>query len=379
MNFFNLLVFLQKGDKGDFEVPVDSQKSFISSFREPNDDIERGYYQYLCQNVFVPSWKQVCLNVIAALGLIIVIIYYVVKRLFVTKGDVIPVMIENKGMDEVVPEIVKQQYRPSTVGYNEGASLSLSDICFLFKLVNKSPLHPYFVFKAMMNIARYSGMIKKHSPGVMIQFGEFSFSSSILTAFCHLHRIKHIDVMHGEKIFCIKDSFFHYDECYVWSDYYINLFKSQRAYPDQFIVALPPSMVIDIPKFFNKNSFADYKYYLELYNEREIKQIVSSMEFALKGGMTVKYRPHPRYSDVSLLRKYVKDEDIELPREVSILESISSTNNAVGLYTTVMAQAYYSGKNVIIDDMTFKDIYDKCEEYQYAMVKLIPDKLSMHQ
>ena len=379
MNYFKILVFLQKGDRSDFNTPVDGQKLFLSTFKEPLNDFDRGFYQYRCQNYFVPIWKRIVFNIVAAVGFPIVITYYLIKRISVREENNIFAMIENKGMEEVVPSEVRDKYNPLTEGYNEGSSLSFNDVAFLFKLIKRAPLQPFFSFKSMMNVARYSDMIKRHKPKVMIQFGEFSFSSSILTAYCHNHNAKHIDVMHGEKIFCIKDAFFHYDECYVWSDFYINLFQSERAYCDQFIVALPSSMRIDCPKFFKKEYYADYKYYLEVYNEYEIRQIVESMSFAKKQGKTVKYRPHPRYSDVPLLRKYVSEDEIEYPKVVPILESISSSDNVVGLFTTVMAQAYFSGKNVIMDDVTYKKQFDKCGEYHYALVENVKDTLSKYQ
>jgi len=379
MNYFKILVFLQKGDKGDFETPVEEQRTFLNSLPEPHNDIDRGYNQYLCQNFFVAKWKRILFNTVSFPLFPVVVLYYLLKRMFVHKGEHVDAIIENKGMDEVVPEVVKTKYAPVSKYWAEGSSFSLKDICFLIKLCRKSPLQPFFAFKSMMNVARYSDMIKRHSPNVMIQFGEFSFSSSILTSYCHSHGIKHVDIMHGEKIFCIKDAFHHYDECYVWNDFYINLFLSLRAAPEQHIVALPPSMQIMTERHKNTHFYADYKYYLESFSEAEIQSIIASMQFAKIAGKTVKYRPHPRYSDVSLLRKYVGEDEIEYPKEVPILESISNTDNVVGLFTTVLAQAYYSGINVIMDDVTYKELYDNCLTLKYMLVEKVQDTLSKHQ
>ena len=272
--------------------------------------------------------------------------------------------------------IVLNKYNPISEYWAEGSSLCLSDILFIFKLVYCAPLHPFFVFKAMMNIARYSDMIKRHKPKTMIQFGEFSFSSSILTAYCHKKGVRHIDVMHGEKVYCIKDAFFHYDECYVWDDYYVTLFISLRAEASQFRIALPPSIKIECEKYLRSDAYADYKYYLGLYSEDEIKSIVFSMQFAKREGKTVKYRIHPRYSDVNLLKKYVQESEIEYPKDVTILESISNLEYAVGLFTTVLTQAYYSGKKVIMDDMTYKELYAKMGSISYILTSKVKDKLS---
>jgi hypothetical protein len=379
MNYFKILVFLQKGDRGDFDTPVEEQHDFLHTLPEPHNDIDRGYNQYLCQNFFVAKWKRLLFNIVSFPSFPAVALYYLLKRMFVHKGDYVGALIENKGMEEVVPEVVRTKYAPTSKYWAEGASLSINDISFLFKLIRKAPDQPFFAFKSMMNVARYSDMIKRHKPRVMIQFGEFSFSSSILTAYCHSHEIKHIDIMHGEKVYCIKDAFHHYDECYVWSEFYINLFLSLRAAPGQHIVALPPSMQIMTEQHKNVQLYADYKYYLETYSEAQIQSIILSMQFAKNLGNTVKYRPHPRYSDVALLRKYVTEEEIEYPNEVPIVESISNTQNVVGLFTTVLAQAYYSGVNVIMDDMTYKQFYDNCLALKYMLVEKVQDTLSKHQ
>ena len=60
-----------------------------------------------------------------------------------------------------------------------------------------------------------------------------------------------------------------------------------------------------------------------------------------------------RYSDRELVKQIVGKENVEYPEKVSILDSISNMDTAIGLYTTVLNQAYHCGKNVIIDDVTY--------------------------
>ena len=254
-------------------------------------------------------------NVSAALLVPLMVLLNLFKGLFVRQGEPVKAIIEKKGMEEVIPLVVKNNYQPDGRYWNESSSMSLRDIGFFLRLVARSPHHPYFVLKAMMNVVRYSDMIRRHSPSVMIEFGEFSFSSSILTAYCHRYAVKHIDIMHGEKLWFIRDAYFHYDECYVWDEYYANLFRSLKAEPTQFRVALPPSLQIDTNAYLNADAYADYKYYLASFNEEEIKKVVDSMCFAKCKGKSVKFRPHPRYSDIGLLQKYVASSDIENPRE----------------------------------------------------------------
>ena len=362
-----------------FQVSLEDQKSFLNSLGEARNDIDRGFKQYLCQNFFVPKWKVCLFNVAAAFIVPFMVMFYLLKGLFVRKEERMGAIIEKKGMEEVIPVVVKEKYQPDNRYWNESSSMSLKDIGFFLKLVARSPHHPYFVLKAMMNVVRYSDMIRRHSPSVMIEFGEFSFSSSILTAFCHRYGVKHIDIMHGEKLWFIRDAYFHYDECYVWDEYYADLFRSLKAEPRQFRVALPPSLQIDTEAHSSLNAYADYKYYLALYSEEQIAGIVRSMAFAKQEGKTVKYRPHPRYSNLDLLRKYVTEDEIEYPSQVGILESVSNLEYAVGSYTTVLSQAYFSGKKVILDDITYRQQYEDLKKMKYILANNNLDTLSKQQ
>lgn len=370
---------MEKGNKGLFDFPKKEQMDYLNSLGEAEDDITRGYKQYLCQNEFVkPKWKIWVFNVGGAIALPIVLGYFLIKRTFEKKENPIYCLIEKKGMPEVVPIEVREKYHPS-INYRGGTSLGIGDLGFICQLGIKAPHHPYFVFKAMMNVARYSDLIYRYHSQVIIQFGEFSFSSSVLTSYCHKHKVKHIDVMHGEKLYNIRDSFFHYDECYVWSEHYVRLFTSLKAEPTQFRIAIPPSLKIDNEKYKKPECYADYKYYLAICSEDTIKQIVCAMAFAKLEGKTVKYRPHPRYTDVSLLRKYVAEKDIEWPHEVNIQESIANIECAVGSYTTVMVQAYFSGKQVMMDDVAEEKEYKLLCSLNYILSEVKYDKLSNHQ
>lgn len=367
MNYFKILRFLETGNRSVFDFPKEEQVAYLNLLGEAVNDIDRGYKQYLCQNQFVRlRWKIVFFNVVGAVALPFIIIYFLIKRLFAHHVEHKDCLIEKLGMPEVVPQEVQEKYHP-TEDYETGSSLSISDLGFLCRLVARAPLHPYFTFKAMMYVAKYSDLFHRYHPQVMIRFWEFSFCSSVLTAYCHQFNVKHVDVMHGEKLFNIRDSFFHFDECYVWSDHYVELMKSLKAEPTQFIIALPSSMKIDVERYLNPSVYADYKYYLANFSEDQIKSIVDSVRCLKQNGKTIKFRPHPAYSDLNLLRKYVDESEIEYPQKVSIFESVSNLDYAVGSYSTVLIQAYYSGKGVVLDDVTYKERYEQLKSLCYLL------------
>jgi len=366
MNIFKITYFLQKGDKSLFSYPIEEEYAYMDSLGDPKNDIDRSYKQYLCQRFFMPMWKRPLLSVVSLFVAPFCTVYLLLKGFFIKFSSHSETIIEDKGMNEVIPDSLKRNYSLDSSAWHSGMGLSWRDVNYVFAhLIGW--YDPYFILKSIVKIASYSAMITRHSPLSIIVNGEYSFCSSLLTDYCHSRNVEHINVMHGEKLRFIRDSFFHFDRCFVWDQYYVNLFIRQKAEPTQFVVSIPESLNINISEHYKPSAFANYKYYLALYTEDELKSIVASMAFSEGEGKTVKYRPHPRYSDMILLKKYVPEDLIEMPSEVSIIDSVANLDSAIGSYTTVLLQAHLSGKNVLLDDVTYKERYGRLVEYGYIL------------
>lgn len=363
------LRFLLRGNRTYFDVTSSQQRAFLYSLPEPKDDFERSFFQYKCQNYFAPKWKPIVLNFIAIIAFFPLLLFYIVKSLFVRNISESDAISDLYGMKEVIPADLQNRYKISFFGKAPTGMLRVSDIPFVLSIfVNFFP-DCYFSLKAMAKVSQYSELIRRYKPSCIIAHHEYSFSSSILTTYCNRRQVRHVNVMHGEKLFNIVDSFFHFNECYVWDEHYRSLFVDLRAEPSQFVVAIPQSLTIDIEKYYNPSSWADYKYYLAEFTEDEIKSIVDSMAFAKRQGKTVKYRFHPRYYNQDILYKYVLPTEVENPREVSIQESIASCDYTVSSYSTVLFQAYCSGKQVVLDDVTYRYQFERLEDLRYVLIK----------
>ncbi len=378
MTVFKLLNLLQKGNKGCFDISAEQQLAYVKSFAEPKDDIDRSYKQFLCQEYFVPSWKRSLWWWVSLFSIPFALVALWIKGSSIHFVKEIDTIAEDKGMDEIIPAVLTDKYVISHEGWHTGMGLSSADVKYIFSRII-GWRQPYFIFKTMVLIAKYSPKVTKYHPKRIIEHSEYSFGSSVITDYLHHRGVKHIDVQHGEKLLLARDSFFHYDECYVWDEHYVNLFLDLRAEPTQFRVAVPPSLHIDCEANQNSSVYADYKYYLAVNTEDEIKGIVESMAFAKGEGKTVRYRIHPRYADLNILKKYVRDEEIELPLKVSIMESVANTEYAVGSYTTVLLQAYLSGKKVLLDDLTYKDRFEQLKEFRYILANDKVERLSEKQ
>lgn len=370
---------LAAGDKSQFDIPVETQMFYINKLGEPKDDFQRSFFQYNAQMLFVSKAKQLLFNLVSVFAVPVLLIMLVLKGIGCKKAGSNDAIIQKNNYSGVVPHEVSSTYDICKDNlWESGGSLSLKDLRFLSHLCQYYFLSPYFVFKIMYKIALYSQLIRKYNPRAIIVFNEYSFTSSILTAYCEMNGVEHIDIMHGEKLLYIRDSFFRFTKTYIWEAYYKSLFIKLKAYPNQFVVAIPPFMKIDLPANKNDKLFSDYKYYLARYTEPELLSIIKSMQ-AISQDKKVTYRPHPRYSDIKLLEKYVNKENIEYPRDVNIMESLANCDTAVGCYTTVLNQAFHSGINVILDDVTFPDNFKKLTELEYVLLNKNLKRISEYQ
>ena len=374
-NSFGFIIsqLLVKNNHSVFDISIEEQKRFLYNLHEPKDDYERSFNQYLCQCYFAKSGNTVVLNIVSAICYVPVLFILVLNRLrvkFVKQKEAVG---EFRGLEEVIPTELSKRYIIDNNVWDRQKSLGRGDFKIIKKLVSKYPLYPYFTLKCILKIAFYSSLVKKYKPKAIVVHNEYSFTSSVLTEYCTQNCIRHINAMHGEKLFYIRDSFFRYHECYVWDEFYIQLFSKLRAGNNRFTIAIPPSLMINVNAHLNDSLFADYKYYLGKYTETELKGIVNAIRNAVPDTKVVKFRPHPRYSDISLLRKYVLKEEVENPFDVSITDSIANAGHVVGVYSTVLLQAYFSGISIILDDCSSPKSFSQLKELDYMLAdKNIP-------
>lgn len=379
MNSFQFLNILKKGDRLFFDVTAEEQKKFLDTIAPATGDFDRSYKQYRCQRFFSNKKKGFLFNLGSFFLVPVVIIYYWVKSWKTVKVDHRDAVGEFKGMPEIIPDSLLTEFEIDNDVWFEGAELRGRDYGYVLKFALRYCYAPYFIVKAIAKIARYSYTITHRTPRAIVVHDEYSYTSSLLTNYCEFRGVQHIDVMHGEKLYYIGNSHFRYHRCYIWSEHYKQLFIDLRAEPNQFIIDYPRSFQIDCEREFRDEYYADYKYYLQVYDEAQLISIIKSMEFAERQNLVVKYRPHPRFSDIPLLERMVPKEQIEYPKEVPIVNSIASSKHSVGLYSTVLNQAYCSGKDIVFDDMTYREEYDKLKELRYIFSTMDNKRLSLCQ
>lgn len=376
MNYIKFLNYLRSFDKELFEVTSKEQKEFLSKMKEPVDDIDRSYNQFKGRHFFYHPLKEVGAETISIIALPIYIIYGLFAYLFKPKKKEAYVAVGDfANFEEIIPYSLKKEFTIINNVWNKGRILSPKDVLFLCKIFLRHPV-PCFVFKVAIKLSFYKYTIYCYNPKAIVVHNEASYAGSILTMYCNKIGIQHINVQHGEKLFYLGNVYFRFNRCYVWGEHYKKMFIDLRAEPSQFRVETPSSFDIDVVHNYKAECYSDYKYYLQEYNEKQLRSILKSLRFILNEGKTYKLRPHPRFSNIKILEDIVEKEYIEYPSEVPILTSIASTKHAIGSYTTVLNQAYYANIDVIFDDVTYKAIFNKLGDLNYIFANESTNQLS---
>lgn len=362
--------YIDKKQNSLFDFDVKKQEMFLKKFQEPFDDIERSYFQYKCQMKF----NSVILKVIfTILSLPLIIIYIILAQKKVLKKQYGgAVFISNGIPTNLIPNSLNEEYDIVVCDTVSGKYLGKSDFKFIFKILKRYPFSWFFLLKSILKIEQYSFIIETYHPKAIIVCSEYSFTSSLLTEYCNDKKITHIDIMHGEKLYYMRDSFFRFNRCYVWNIYYKNLFLKLRAEYTQFIIEIPNAFILKL----KTEKKYDYTYYLGGESEEELKSINRELRILMDNGYRISIRPHPRYSNMNYIHTIFSSFNIENCTNISIEESLCRTKNAISLYSTVLNQAYHNGINIIIDDVTNIKHYNKLRSLEYIFIEMSHNKLS---
>lgn len=358
-------VKIEKRQNRIFSYPVAEQKKYVEKFPKPSDNFERSYFQYCCQMKLYGKPLHFLLNC-AALP---VSLFYLFKfkkcnTEFTESADA--VFFHGGKPENIIPISLRDRFKNIVPSSADRHSLTEDDIKFLKKLFIRFPLSWFLWLKCIIKISQYSSAVSEYAPKAIISCDEFSFTSSVLTEYCHTKNVSLINIMHGEKLYFMRDSFVNYDEFFVWSKAYADLFISLRASKDQFKIEVPPSLLIKENGSICKKY--DFTYYLASEKTDELREIGKNLSILKNHGLKIAVRPHPRYSDTEEIKQIFKFADIEDTEKITIEESLLQTENAVSLYSTVLNQAYHAGINIVIDDISGSEKYAKLKELQYAML-----------
>jgi len=356
-------------------VDAAGDKAFLNSFPEPADSLERSYFQYLCQRRQTPVFIRVVQNGLAA---VLWPFYYFrpcgsARPFSPAKGRA--VYLSDGIGQEIIPLSLRTRYPDIlTSGYREGAVWAETEKNFMRELVSRYGGSPFFCLKALLKIRLYAHCIRAANAEALIVYGEFSFTSSLLTGYCRSVNVRHINVQHGEKFFTIRDAYAEYDEFVVWDAYYRKLFDELKAPAETLRVELPEGFLQLEAAAKKEAGEIDFTYYLGGESEKDLMRIADALGQLAAAGWRVSVRPHPRWSDDRTIAALFGRFEIEDVRAVTVEESILRTKNAVSGYSTVLFQAWFAGRTAILDDVSNARRFEQIRERGYILFEK-PHKL----
>ena len=370
------VVIRLNGDRNTlFDVPMARQKAILEGLPEPKDLLKRAYAQYRCQMMLERPILRAGYQ-LAAMLLLPVYRRQLLRRPASRKEETADAVFAFGGPDTILPCSLRQEYPGirQVRDFQNALFLTREDCSFLRELARRYPTAFYFRFKCMAKLAMYRSLYETYRPKAIIVSEEYSYTSSFLTEYCHRLGVEHINVMHGDKLYDIHDTFFCFDRCYIWDQFYRDLFCELRAEPTQFRMEMPPSMqpwdAQDVEKA------VDYTYYLQAETSQMLEKIAKSLQTLQKSGAVVAVRPHPLYSDMETVRRLFSDFEIEETAEVGIETSILRTRHVIGLYSTVLYQAHINHVPVVIDDLTAPERFAQLKSLRYIMLDKLHGLLS---
>ena len=362
---------ISKKSLNDIFVSYEEQKKILEEVYEENFEntyFLRSYCQYLCQKkIYKQNYR--FLNFLSFFIIQFIMTFFRFSKKNIIKKEKMDIIYF--GIEKTIPKKFLN-YRIKKL--ENSFFLSEKDIKY-FKndILKKSKRQYYFALKILLKIASYRYNIEKYSPRIFLVTSEYSWTSSLLTEFCEKNKIFHINYMHGDKSYYIRDSFFKFHRCYVWDEHYKNIFCELKAFEKQFKIIEYSSF---IPKIEKKEKVYN-TYYLQadetVEDRNKIIKILKGLE--IKTGYIGKIRSHPIYTS----KRIIKSIPVEmLDLEENIYNSIEISNYIISKTSTVLYEAYIMGSNnIIIDDITQdKRNYDYLKELKWITISKSHQRLS---
>lgn len=360
-------------------MPYKDQLIFLKKFPEPKDDFEMSFFKYQCfckYCYFGKKWLLLFYNLGAMF--LLPIMYVKLKRKgneqveTVARYDAVIENITRLPNDDILPDEISSSYKNNIeiteINYGN-AFLSNTTINICKELKNRYFHHFYFRLIVLIKLAQFNEYIHKYNPKAIVFYScEREFASPLQTLMCETEGVEYISYMHGDYISTLSFAFQKYSKYYIWDKAYKSMFENLRCDFPMYIYKPLKLRGIAV-----KQDDRDCEYFASYYfsNEKRssVEKIYSIFRKFESYGLRCKIRPHPRFSDIEMLKEVFKDIMIEDTITYFLADSVTDSLFIVGLHTTVLSQAFFSGKKVVIDDVSNRDEFLELRDRNYIMIK----------
>lgn len=342
------------------------REAVINRFMEPVDDCERSYFQYCCQMKSLPVTIRAVQNLLAIPVLALLMLFSRAQPGGEGATEGCAVYLTD-GIDaSVIPDALKEEFHIITL-QDVGSRFGRYEHVWMLPVVRRYWRSPYFLLKCYVKVCIYAEIIAAYHPAAIITYAEFSFTSSLTTAYLQSRGTEHINVLHGDKLFNTRDAFVRFHRFYVWDASYRDLFMGMRAEKTQFRVEVPPCLKLKV----KRNSAFRYSltYYMGNQNEKQLLALRDFLDTLGEDKQRICIRIHPRFGDRKRIRRIFASYCVEEPEEVSLDQSLGMTRYACGIMSTVITQAFWAKVPIVLDDVSDKQKFALLEDLQYPLLR----------
>ncbi len=362
-------------------------KEFLSKLDKSGDAYAMSLNKYKCRMVLFSNKYIVLRNLYCMLDLIKISFIDILKSIFNKNKDFVE---EQKSVDMVIQirddlpitdvfpeslykefpnyEEVKASFEKTTI-QNKALKEAYK------KLSRKNFFRFHYRYLARREFALHSYIIEKYNPKMLaVYINERNVFSPILKEVYENEKREIINFMHGTNVFAIQNAFMSFSRLYIWDKGYIDMFENDLfCNIGKYEVYLPGKLQYNL-KLRDKYD-KDLTYYLSGQEVNSQKVLFDIAQKLRAQNIKLYIRPHPRVAmpegvypeDEETYNKYIEATSKDLK------ESIEQSEYIVGMNSTVLEQAYYANKKILVDDVTSKTEFESLKSRKYLMINKIYD------
>ena len=367
-----------------FDLPdTKEQKRIIDSFPAPECDYDRTYYNFNCVKRKGRFWV---LNLIGIIGIPFMMLLYLINSIGCRpkeKADALMISSRNRigfvyPYEDRFPEQLKEEFpNMKTLSFRafpefKSGVIGREALSYWWGFAARHPGSGFLNFRALITIMSVNRLVREYSPRAIINYrAENNNMTNLITGFLESGGREYINFMHGEILAEYRTAFVRLSRFYIWDEGYKNTLAWSRADDSDFYVYMPSIYNAEY------NIRDDYEYYMlyifsggfskEDRNDLEVMQLFADFQ---KKGLKCKVRPHPRWSDTERIRQLCEEYGVTYddPKSVTTKESIDSARYIAGTISTVLTEAFYAGKEVVLDDVTNEEMYEEIKDKRFILL-----------
>lgn len=371
---------------GKSDASDDEKKAYLDSLSEPRDDLDRAYFNYRCSVYGQKPLGIFIMNFAGFLAIPLFWVLYLFNLLLVKKEPKTAFLINSKNRagdaynyagripEELQKEFpdLEEMHLDAFPRFSEGV-LDAKAWGLWFRFFLRHPFSGFINFRSLVNLAGFNKLLKKYQPKMIATArAELNGCSSLISCLCEKKGAEFVNLMHGEVMTNPVYAFVRFSRFYLWDAHYTEIFRWARAAEGQYRVFFPDiykkQLAADakINYFMNYILTGDERTRLDR-NIMEVRRVLTEL---VKQGKKCKVRPHPRWSDYQKVCEVFQDTgiDVENPREIRTDASIAESEYIAGTFSTVLTEAFYFGKPVVLDDVTDQNVFLSMQKRMYFLL-----------